>query len=108
MLRAPLSDRSPLVNGEYMSDGVTDNPARNRFELTVEGITAHIDYERTPGRIVFIHTIVPEALGGKGVGSRLVKAALDMVRAEGLRLVPKCPFVAAYIEKHSEYRDLVD
>jgi len=90
-----------------MSEGVTDNRARNRFELIVEGITAHIDYERKPDRIVLIHTIVPDALGGKGVGSRLVKGALAMIRAEGLKLVPQCPFVAAYIEKHPEYRDLV-
>ncbi len=90
-----------------MSDGVTDNRARNRFELIVEGITAHIDYERKSDRIVLIHTIVPDALGGKGVGSRLVKGALAMIRAEGLKLVPQCPFVAAYIDKHPEYRDLV-
>ncbi|HEX7775877.1 MAG TPA: GNAT family N-acetyltransferase, partial [Parvibaculum sp.] len=52
-------------------------------------------------------TVVPEELGGKGVGSRLAKGALDAVRAEGLKVVPQCPFIAAYIKKHPEYQPLV-
>lgn len=90
-----------------MSGDVTDNRARNRFELVVDGVTAHIDYARKPDPIVLIHTIVPDEIGGKGVGSRLIKGALDMIRAEGIKLVPQCPFVAAYIKKHPEYNDLV-
>ncbi len=90
-----------------MSDEVKDNPAKHRFELIVEGITAYAEYERTPGTVRFTHTIVPEALGGKGVGSKLAKGALDAVRAEGAKVIPQCPFIAAYIKKHSEYQDLV-
>lgn len=92
---------------EAAAADVRDNAASHRFELVVEGTTAFIDYRRETGRIVLVHTEVPDSLAGKGVGSRLVKGALDMIRTEGIKLVPKCPFVAAYIEKHPEYRDLV-
>lgn len=90
-----------------MADDVKDNPAKHRFEIIVEGITAYAEYERKPGVVTFTHTIVPEALGGKGVGSKLAKGALDAVRAEGSKLIPQCPFIAAYIKKHPEYSDLV-
>lgn len=90
-----------------MTDGVKDNPAKHRFEIVVEGVTAYAEYERKPGIVTFTHTIVPESLGGKGVGSKLAKGALDAMRAEGSKVVPQCPFIAAYIKKHSEYQDLV-
>ena len=50
---------------------------------------------------------MPEALSGQGVGSKLVRGVLDAVRAEGLKAVPRCEFVAAYVERHPEYRDMV-
>ena len=50
---------------------------------------------------------MPAELGGKGAGSRLVKGALDQVRADGLKVIPQCPFVKAYIDKHPEYADLL-
>lgn len=90
-----------------MGDEVKDNRGKHRFELTVEGITAYAEYERKPGIVTFTHTIVPEALGGKGVGSKLARGALDAVRTEGSKVIPQCPFIAAYIGKHPEYRDLV-
>ncbi len=88
-----------------MADAVTDNQEENRFEMA--GTGALIVYQRLPGRIDLVHTKVPEALSGQGVGSRLVKGALDLIRAEGLRVVPSCPFVAAFIERHPRYRSLV-
>jgi predicted GNAT family acetyltransferase len=57
--------------------------------------------------ITFVHTEVPPELGGKGIGSKLVKGALDQVRAEGLKVIARCPFVKAYIDKHAEFADLV-
>ena len=90
-----------------MDPDVTDNAGRSRFELAVEGHVAHADYAREPGRITFTHTIVPPALEGRGIGSRLVKAALAAARAEGLKVVPSCPFVRAYIERHAEEQDLL-
>jgi uncharacterized protein len=85
---------------------VTDNAAEHRFELVVDGHTAIAVYERAGDRIVFTHTIVPPELEGRGVGTRLVAGALDQVRAAGLKVVPQCPFVAAYLEKHPEAAEL--
>ena len=86
---------------------VVDNRARHRFELEVEGETAFAAYKREDGTIAFTHTIVPPALEGRGIGSRLVHDALAKVRAEGLKVVALCPFVQAYIEKHPEEQDLL-
>ena len=60
------------------------------------------------GRLVFTHTEIGQAFGGRGLGGVLAAGALDAVRAEGARAVPLCPFVAAYIDKHPAYADLVD
>ena len=86
---------------------VRDNRAEQEFELDVDGHRAIAAYQREGDRIVFTHTLVPKAVEGRGVGSKLIRAALDAVRDEGLKVVPQCPFVAAYIERHPEYRDLV-
>lgn len=87
--------------------GVRDNPAAQRFELEVDGHLAVIEYQPMPGGLVFVHTGVPEALGGRGVGGRLVKAALRQVRARGLKVRPDCPFVRAWLERHPDFADLV-
>ncbi len=89
-----------------MSD-VRDNKAESRFELEVDGHTAFAYYQLSPGTITFTHTEVPPALGGQGVGSRLAKGALEMARAQKLKVVAQCPFVAAYMGKHPEYQDLI-
>jgi uncharacterized protein len=65
-------------------------------------------YERRDGRVVFTHTEVDDSLEGEGVGSRLASFALDDVKDSGARVVPLCPFIASYIERHEEYADLVD
>jgi uncharacterized protein len=86
---------------------VVNNRAQHRYELTVEGHLAATYYKIADGVITFIHTEVPSELGGKGVGSALVKGALDQVRADGLKVIAQCPFVKAYIDKHTEYADLL-
>ena len=86
---------------------ITHNQAANRFETTIEGHTGFISYQDQDDRIVYDHTIVPSELGGKGVGSALVKHALDYARSEGKKVVPTCSFVASYINKHAEYQDLL-
>jgi predicted GNAT family acetyltransferase len=86
---------------------VVNNKAHHRYELTVEGHLAATYYKIADGVITFIHTEVPPELGGKGVGSALVKSALDQVRADGLKVNAECPFVKAYIDKHGEYADLL-
>jgi predicted GNAT family acetyltransferase len=89
-----------------MSD-VRDNLAQHRFELEAYGHVAMAHYALTPGVITFTHTLVPKELEGRGIGSRLARGALDAARAQGLKVVPKCPFIAGYIGKHPEYADLV-
>jgi hypothetical protein len=91
---------------DAMND-VVNNKAHHRYELTVEGHLAATYYEISGNVITFIHTEVPPELGGKGVGSKLVKGALDQVRADGLKVIAQCPFVKAYIEKHPDYADLL-
>jgi len=89
-----------------MSD-VRNNTAESRFELDVDGHVAVAYYDFKTGVITFTHTEVPPALSGQGVGSKLAKGALDSVRAQKLKVVAKCPFIAAYIGKHPEYQDLL-
>jgi len=90
-----------------MTDKINNNTAQHRFELEVEGHLATAHYEREGNVFTFTHTEVPPELGGKGVGSTLVKGALDQVRAEGLKVVAQCPFVKAWIGKHAAYADLL-
>ena len=78
----------------------TDNP-QPALELTVDGATAFLQYERTRDVLRLIHTEVPEHLRGRRVGDALVKTALDAGRSEGLRIVAVCPFVRAYLRKHT-------
>ena len=89
-----------------MSNNVRDNTQRHRFELDADGHVAFSEYKRADGVLTIMHTEVPAALGGKGVGSALVRGLLDIARAQGLKVVPKCPFVTAYIDKHPQYADL--
>ena len=91
-----------------MTDTVRNNIAEHRYELTVEGHLAATYYQIANCVITFFHTEVPDALAGRGVGSKLVKGALDQVRSQGLKVVAQCPFVKAYIEKHAEYADLLN
>jgi predicted GNAT family acetyltransferase len=86
---------------------VNDNKTEHRFELEVEGHLAAAYYQRSGNVITFEHTEVPPELGGKGVGSSLVRGALDQVRADGLQVVAQCPFVKAWIEKNQAYADLL-
>jgi predicted GNAT family acetyltransferase len=86
---------------------VRDNTSLNRFELDVDGHTAVAHYRASPGLITLTHTEVPSELGGRGVGSNLVKGALELVRARGLKVASRCPFVSAYLGKHPEFNDLL-
>ena len=87
---------------------VVDNPDQNQFEGRLDGrIVAHSEYEVAPGVITFLHTEVDPVFEGQGLGSALASNALDDVRARGLQVVARCPFIAAYIRRHREYRDLL-
>jgi len=88
---------------------VTDRSDAGRYEVSagdrVLGLAA---YQRRGEQIVFTHTEVDPDAGGSGIGSTLVRGALDDVRARELRAVPLCPFVRAWIDRHPDYADLVD
>jgi hypothetical protein len=86
---------------------VKDNPERQRFELEVDGHLAFSAYQRASGVVTFTHTEVPDVFQGKGIGSALVRGALELVRGSDERVVARCPFVAAYIARHPEFRDLL-
>lgn len=87
---------------------VVDNAAAERFEIAVEGELAGVtQYRRRPELIAFVHTEVEPKFEGQGLASKLIGTALDASRAEGLAVLPFCPFVNAYINKHPEYADLV-
>jgi hypothetical protein len=89
-----------------MSNSVRDNTERHRFELDADGQVAFSNYTRAGGVITFMHTEVPAELNGRGIGSALVRGALDLARAQGLKVKAQCPFVKAYLDKHPEYSDL--
>ncbi len=90
-----------------MSGTVVDRKERRRFELDEGGGTAFVTYVLEGATINFTHTIVPEELEGRGVGSRLVKGALDEARERSLQVVPTCSFVRHFIDTHEDYQDLV-
>jgi predicted GNAT family acetyltransferase len=78
------------------------------YEITVDGQHAGLAFfEERPGVVVFTHTEIDDAFEGKGIGSQLARAALDDVRARGLRVVPICPFIKGWIKRHPDYQDLV-
>jgi predicted GNAT family acetyltransferase len=89
---------------EPVSDSaeVIDNADASRFELRVDGWLAELVYRVRGGRLVLIHTEVPLELEGRGIGGRLVTAAVDRAAREGLTLVPLCPFARGWLERHPE------
>ncbi len=86
---------------------VRENEAARRFELASGDAVAFIEYRRDGDAVDLVHTEVPQALEGKGIGSALVRGTLERLRAEGARVVPSCSFVARYIERHPDYGTMV-
>ncbi len=90
-----------------MSLTVRNNIAERRFEAQVDDYVAFLEYRLDGKQITFVHTEVPQQLGGQGVGGGIVKAALEFAKNNALKVVPECPFVAHYIEGHQEYCHIV-
>jgi uncharacterized protein len=88
-----------------MTSRITNNTLEHRFEAELGAETAVLDYCLESNVITFTHTRVPASIGGRGIGTALVKAGLDYAVLNGLRVVPQCPFVAAFLEKHPHYLD---
>ena len=91
-----------------MATEVRDHPDQSRYEVLVDGAVAgYAEYRRTSDRITINHTEVDDAYEGQGLGSLLVRHMLDAARDAGLAVLPSCPFTANWMERHSEYVDLV-
>lgn len=87
---------------------VADDPANDRFTVTVDGdLAGFAQYRRRPGALAFVHTEIDPAFGGRGLGTELIAGALAGARAQGADVLPFCPFVKAYLERHPEDLDLV-
>ena len=89
------------------SAAVHNNADLSRFELDTGEGPAILRYDARPGLLIFYHTEVPRALRERGIASKLVHDALEQVRADGLKVVPRCGFVRHYIDTHPEFQDLL-
>lgn len=86
---------------------IVNNTEAQQFEAQLGTEQAVANYHLTNNIIIFTHTEVPQVMEGKGVAGKLIKTALDAAQAEHYQVVPLCPFVAAYIRRHPDYKDLV-
>jgi predicted GNAT family acetyltransferase len=91
---------------QTITSAVRDNKPLSRFELHVEGGVAFANYRLMQGTVIITHTETPRALRGRGIASDLVKGSLELIRADGLKVVAGCGFVADYLHSHPEFRDL--
>ncbi len=90
-----------------MPAAVRDNSARSRFELEADGVTVFMNYQLSGQVMSLDHTETPVAARGRGLASRLTEGVLQEMRRRGLKIVPRCPFVRAFVDRHPKYRDLV-
>ena len=90
-----------------MASGVRDNTALSRFELDADGVTAVANYRLADKVMTLTHTEVPTQARQRGIASRLIEGALAEIRARGLKIVPNCSFVKAYVDHHPEVADLL-
>jgi predicted GNAT family acetyltransferase len=87
---------------------VANAPDRDRYEVSVDGeVVGFTAYRLRPRLIAFIHTEVDERFQGRGLADKLIRFALEDARARGLAVLPFCPFVNAFIERHREFEALV-
>ncbi|WP_406194939.1 N-acetyltransferase [Kitasatospora sp. NBC_01560] len=91
-----------------MATDVTDNPEKSRYDITDDGKPAGFaEYHRYEREIAFIHTEIDPEFAGRGLAGTLARAALDDARAQGLAVLPYCPFIRGWLGKHPDYVDLV-
>ena len=98
---APANTVETGVARGVPAPGVSDNREASRFEIVDGRHVSFLSYRRTPTTLTLVHTEVPEALRGRGLGATLVQAALDAGRHDGLQIIVECPFAKAYLQKHS-------
>jgi len=90
-----------------MSDTIRHDAEARRFETELDGHAGVLDYSERGDTVSFDHVGVPDAIGGRGIAGTLTRYALDHAREHSWRVVPRCPYVRAWIERHPEYRDVV-
>lgn len=93
---------------EYQEITLIDNVDQHQLQLPVEGHLAIIVYARATGRIALIHTEVPPELEGRGVATAIIEKALRFAELNELKVIPLCPVVAAYVERHPEWLHVVE
>jgi predicted GNAT family acetyltransferase len=86
---------------------LTDNNVRHRYEMVVDDWMAYVTYAQAENTITVLHTLVPTALEGKGVGSKLARAVLEDIRKKDLKVVAECAFIGGFIRRHPEFQDLL-
>ena len=86
---------------------VRDNKAASRFELDIDGNIAFANYRATPQGVIITHTETPRPLRGRGIASKLVGGALELIRADRRKVIAGCSFVADYLRDHPENRDIM-
>jgi len=94
------------MNRKLDSVEVVNNEAASRFEAHIAELTATLTYRRVEDTIILEHTEVPPALQGQGLAGKLAQTALEYARSAHLQVVPRCPAVAAYMNRHPEYKSL--
>ncbi len=87
---------------------VRNNDSAGRFEAQIGNSLGFVEYKLDRNLLTLVHTEVPPELGGQGVGAKIVRSALDFAKDNWLKVVPECPFVARYIERHEKYKDIVE
>ena len=87
---------------------VRDVPAEGRFVVEVDGAVAQLVYDAAPGRLVLIHTEVPDEIGGHGIAGDLVRAAVDRAHAGGETIVPLCPYARRWLREHPDVAGTVE
>lgn len=88
------------------SSEIRHDEAAHRFTTEIDGVEGYVEYEPGEGVLVITHTVVPASIGGRGIAGRLVEAALQHSRTANLKVVPRCSYAAAYLDKHPEHADL--
>jgi len=96
-----------MNSSEPAESNVRHNREQSRFEAEVGGHLAVAEYVVEGDRMIFAHTLVPAELRGSGLAAKLVRAGLTAARAEGRRVVPACSYVAAFIARNPEFKDLL-
>lgn len=87
---------------------VTNNAAASRFEIERNGeVVGHLDYRTVGNTVDLTHAETDDSVRGQGLGGVLVQGALDRIKVDKMTVIPTCPFVATWIERHGEYQELL-